>query len=457
MSAKRHKSQGNLERRRQVKAGSHEWPQRAEAQAAAGDETDPAWTQATMEACVATLNMREAWKRVKENDGAPGVDGLSVEATEEKLRQHWPSIRTALLEGCYLPQAVRSVEIPKPSGGTRQLGIPTVTDRLIQQALLQVLQPIWDTTFHPHSFGFRPGKSAHDAVRQAQQYIQEGRKWVVDVDLEKFFDRVNHDILMERVAKRLKDKRVKGLIRRYLGAGMMQQGVKREREEGTPQGGPLSPLLANLLLNEVDWALEARGLTFCRYADDCNVYVKSKAAAEQAMRTMRKLTGKLKLKINEAKSAVARATARKFLGFQVWHEKSQVKLRVATETLQRFKTRIRQLTKRSCGRNVERLVGAELRPYVLGWKNYFRLAQTPRKFQELDAWIRRRLRVIHLKQWKTWQAVHRNLVARGVTPKAAESMATNRRRYWAISAGAGLNVAFPISYFNALGLPRLGA
>lgn len=455
MSAERQKSV-KTERRGKDRAGSPKVSRRVEAQVAAASGTDPAQAQELMEACVASRNMREAWKRVKENDGAAGVDGMSVEDTAEKLRQHWRSIRTALVEGRYQPQAVRSVEIPKPSGGTRQLGIPTVIDRLIQQALLQVLQPMLDPTFHPQSYGFRPGKSAHQAIRQAQKYIQEGRGWVVDVDLEKFFDRVNHDILMDRVSKRIKDKRVVALIRRYLKAGLRQEGIRKEREEGTPQGGPLSPLLANLLLNEVDWELAERGLAFCRYADDCNVYARSKAAAERAMKTMEKLMGRLKLQINREKSAVARAVERKFLGFQFWHASSGVKLRVATATLKRFRDRIRRMTKRNCGRRMDRIV-KELRPYLLGWRNYFQPAETPKIFRDLDSWIRRRLRVIYLKQWKTGQAVYRNLIARGVSPAAARTTAGNRRHYWAISAYAGLNVALPISHFKALGLPRLGA
>jgi RNA-directed DNA polymerase len=271
-----------------------------------------------MERCVNRENMFKAWKRVKKNGGSPGVDGMTIEETGEDLKTTWLKIRKQLMEGNYQPNAVRKVEIEKPGGGMRQLGIPTVTDRLIQQCILQILQPIWDPTFHPNSYGFRPGKSAHQAVCQAQKYVQEGRRYVVDVDLEKFFDRVNHDILMDRVMKRVKDKRLVKLIRRYLQAGIMDQGIVTERDEGTPQGGPLSPLLSNLLLNEVDWELEQRGLAFARYADDCNVYVKSKRAAERAMQTMEKIMGKLKLTINRDKSAVAYVGKRKFLGYSLW-------------------------------------------------------------------------------------------------------------------------------------------
>ncbi len=456
MSAKRHKFGENPKREGTDRAGSPKGALRVEARKAVVEPTDPAWRHNLMEACVATRNMQDAWKRVKENDGAPGVDGLTIEKTKEHLRQHWVAIKAALLEGRYMPQAVRGVEIPKASGGVRQLGIPTVVDRLIQQALLQVLQPILDPTFHPNSYGFRPGKSAHQAVKQARSFVQEGRRWVVDVDLEKFFDRVNHDILMDRVAKRIEDNRVRRLIRRYLNAGIMKEGIRQEREEGTPQGGPLSPLLANLLLNEVDWALAKRGLAFCRYADDCNVYVRSKAAAEKAMQTMQKLMGKLKLRINEQKSAVARASQRKFLGFQFWYAKGQVKLKVADQALKRFKDRIREATRRNCGRNVKQVIEG-MRSYLLGWKNYFKLAETPKIFGELDAWIRRKLRVLILKQWKTRKAVYKNLVARGLAPDTARTMANHRRHRWATTAGAGMNVAVPITYFNALGLPRLTA
>jgi RNA-directed DNA polymerase len=334
------------------------------------------------------------------------------------------------------------------------LGIPTEVDRFVQQIILQVLQPRWDPTFHENSFGFRPGRSAHDAVRQAQAYVQEGRRWCVDVDLEKFFDTVNHDVLMGKVAQRVKDKRMLALIRRFLKAGIMADGVCMEREEGTPQGGPLSPLLANLLLDEVDWALAHRGLAFCRYADDCNVYVRSRKAAERTMGTMEKLIGKLKLRINRAKSAVARAWERKFLGYQQWTGPGKaVKLRVSAKALEKFKNEVRSLTGRSCGRSVDQIV-KRLGSYLSGWRNYYQLADTPRVFADLDKWIRRRLQVIHLKQWKTWEGVYRSLVARKLTKKAAETIASNRRRYWAIT-GQAMNAAFPKRYFDELGLPRL--
>lgn len=307
-----------------------------------------------MERCVDRENMLNAWKRVKKNGGSPGVDGKSIEETGKDLTTRWPLIRKQLLEGSYRPKAVRKVEIPKPGGGVRQLGIPTVTDRLIQQCILQTLQPLWDPTFHPNSYGFRPGKSAHQAVGQAQRYVQEGHKYVVDVDLEKFFDRVNHDILMDRVMKRIKDGRLVKLIRRYLQAGIMDQGVVMKQDEGTPQGGPLSPLLSNLLLNEVDWELERRGLAFARYADDCNVYVKSKRAAERAMQTMEKILGKLKLKINREKIAAGTVLRWKSLGYALWVATGQqAKHRVAPQALKKFKDRVRSLTSRTCGRSME--------------------------------------------------------------------------------------------------------
>jgi group II intron reverse transcriptase/maturase len=408
-----------------------------------------------MEACVESENANRAWKRVAGNKGSAGPDGRSVEETKDYLREQWPRIKKELLEGSYQPEAVRRVEIPKVGGGVRQLGIPTVTDRFIQQLILQVLQPIWDPTFHEDSYGFRPGRSAHQALEKAREYVGQGRRWCVDVDLEKFFDTVNHDVLMARVAKRIEDKRLLKLIRRYLQAGVMDQGVCLEREEGTPQGGPLSPLLANLLLNEVDWELAKRGLAFCRYADDCNIYVKTKTSAQRVMQGLVKLYGKLRLRINPKKSAVAKAWERKFLGYRLGRNRQGIpKLKVSPQALKTFKNKVRQLTRRNCGRNVVRIV-KDLRPYLLGWKNYFGLADTPRAFAELDAWIRRRLRMVLLKQWKNRETCYRNLVARGLTPKAAKSIAGNHRRYWAMSGPPGMNIVFPIRYFDALGLPKL--
>lgn len=410
-----------------------------------------------MERCVERENMLRAWKRVKKNGGSAGADGMSIEEAGKHLQIHWPRIRKELLEGRYEPNPVRKVEIDKPGGGRRQLGIPTVVDRLIQQCVLQILQPQWDPTFHKHSYGFRPGKSAHQAVSQAQSFVQGGRRWCVDVDLEKFFDRVNHDILMDRVSKRVKDERLVKLIRRYLQAGIMDQGVCIERHEGTPQGGPLSPLLSNLLLDEVDQELERRGLAFARYADDCNVYVRSKRAAVDAMATLEKIMGKLKLRINREKSAVARATERKFLGYRLWiGPKRVVKRSVAPQAITKFRSRVRQLTSRTGGRSMEQVV-ERLDAYLVGWKNYFRLADTPGIFAELDSWIRRRLRMIYLKQWKRVSTCRRELVARGLPLTAAASIARLRRCYWRMAGTSGMNIALPNSAFDALGLTRLAA
>ena len=410
-----------------------------------------------MERCVARENMLKAWKRVKKNGGSPGVDGMTIEETETYLKINWPRIREELLKGSYQPKPVRKVEIEKSGGGMRQLGIPTATDRLVQQCILQILQPMWDPTFHLNSYGFRPGKSAHQAVCQAQKYVQEGRRYVADVDLEKFFDRVNHDILMDRVMKRVKDGRLVKLIRRYLQAGIMEQGAVSARDEGTPQGGPLSPLLSNLLLDEVDWELEKRGLAFARYADDCNVYVKSKRAAERAMQTMEKIMGKLKLKINREKSAAGSVLKRKFLGYSLWDAPGrQVKRRVAPQALQKFKEMVRDLTSRTCGRSMKQVI-EKLDQYLVGWKGYFHLADTPNAFSELDSWIRRRLRMIYLKQWKKMSTCRRELIARGLSPKASSTIARLRSCYWKMAGSSWVSYALPNAHFDELGLTRLGS
>jgi RNA-directed DNA polymerase len=398
--------------------------------------------------------MQRAWKRVKANRGAAGVDGLDIAQTGQHLKHAWPTIRQQLVEGTYQPKPVRRVGIPKLDGSERELGIPTVTDRLIQQALLQVLQPLIDPTFSEHSHGFRPGRRARDAVLAAQQYVQDGYRIVVDVDLSKFFDRVNHDILIDRLRKRVNDTGVIWLVRAYLNAGIMDGGVVVERHEGTPQGGPLSPLLANVLLDEVDRELERRGHRFARYADDCNVYVRSRKAGERVMALLKRRYDQLHLKINESKSAVASAFRRKFLGYELWMAREgKVKRGVAKKALESFRQRIRELTRRSGGRSIGQVI-ENLRSYVLGWKAYFGLAQTQGVLRKLDEWMRHRLRAIHLKHWRRGATIHRELLSLGATPRVARLVAANSRRWWHNSALA-LNNVLTIAYFGRLGMPRL--
>lgn len=407
-----------------------------------------------LEAALTRENLQAAWKRVKANKGAAGVDGLDIEQTARMLQTRWPQIRQAVLAGWYRPQPVRRVMIPKSDGSQRELGIPTVLDRLIQQALLQVLQPLIDPTFSEHSHGFRPGRRAHDAVKAARAYVQSGKRVVVDVDLAKFFDRVNHDILIDRLKRRMDDVGVIRLIRAYLNAGIMDGGVVIERHQGTPQGGPLSPLLANVLLDEVDKALEARGHSFARYADDCNVYVGSKKAGQRVMAWLRKLYGELRLQINEVKSAVCSAFGRKFLGYALWVAKGrEVKCKVADKALGNFKARIRQLTGRTGGRSMAQVV-ERLRPYVLGWKAYFGLAQTPKVWRGLDEWLRHRLRAIQLKHWKRPQTIYRELKALGAAENVAKRVAVNNCRWWR-NSDLLLNSVLTVAYFDRLGLPRL--
>ncbi len=411
-------------------------------------------TGGLLEAVLTRQNLQAAWKRVKANRGAAGVDGLDIEQTAEVLRTSWPDIRQALLQGRYRPSPVRKVLIPKPDGSQRELGIPTVLDRLIQQALLQVLQPLIDPTFSEHSHGFRPGRRAHDAVKAARAYVQSGKRVVVDVDLEKFFDRVNHDILIDRFKRRIEDAGVIRLIRAYLNAGIMDGGVVTDRHLGTPQGGPLSPLLANVLLDEVDKVLEARGYSFARYADDCNVYVGSQKAGERVMTLLRTLYARLRLQINEAKSAVASAFGRKFLGYALWVAKGrEVKCAVARKALDNFKARIRQLTRRSGGRSMSEVV-EKLRPYLLGWKSYFGLAQTPAIWRGLDEWLRHRLRAIQLKHWRRPRTIYRELKALGAREDVAKRVAVNSRRWWRNSDRL-LKTVLTIAYFDRLGVPRL--
>ena len=407
-----------------------------------------------LEAALTRENLRVAWKRVKANKGAAGVDGLDIEHTARLLRTSWPQTRQALLAGTYRPQPVRRVMIPKPDGSQRELGIPTVLDRLIQQALLQVLQPLIDPSFSDHSHGFRPGRRAHDAVKAARAYVQSGKRVVVDVDLAKFFDRVNHDILINRLQKRIDDAGVIRLVRAYLNAGIMDGGVAVERHLGTPQGGPLSPLLANVLLDEVDKALEVRGYSFARYADDCNVYVGSMKAGQRVMALLRRLYDGLKLQINEAKSAVGSALGRKFLGYELWVAKGrEVKCAVAHKAEADFKARIRQLTRRSGGRSNEQVV-QRLKAYLLGWKAYFGLAQTPKVWRKLDEWLRHRLRAIQLKHWKRPTTMYRELKAMGAGEAVARRVAANSRRWWRNSDHL-LKTVLTIAHFDRLGVPRL--
>jgi RNA-directed DNA polymerase len=411
-------------------------------------------TGSLMEEALGRLNLQRALKRVRKNKGSPGIDGMTVDELPNWLREHWPRTREALLAGTYVPQSVRRATIPKPDGGERELGIPTALDRLIQQALLQVLQPRFDPTFSEHSHGFRPKRSAHGAIREARAHVQDGKHWVVDVDVEKFFDRVNHDVLMGRLAKRIEDRRVLGLIRRYLNAGVMANGVVVERYEGTPQGGPLSPLLANVLLDEVDKELSRRGHAFVRYADDLRVFVQSKKAGERVMRSLVRLFGKLRLRVNESKSAVDRALNRPFLGVSFWVARERkVYVRAAPRALQKMKRRVCQLTRRTRGRSLAEVVES-LRSYLLGWRGYFRIAETPRAFARLDEWIRHRLRAYQLKQWKRGKTVFRELVARGVNRDTAARAAANVRRWWRNSSRA-LHLVLPNKLFDGLGLPRL--
>ena len=425
--------------------------------AANPESESPSACDRLMEEICERENLKQALKRVKANKGAPGVDGMTVQALPAYLREHWPAIRVTLLNGTYRPQPVKRVEIPKPDGGgVRKLGIPSALDRLVQQAVLQVLQRQWDPTFSDSSYGFRPGRSAHQAVERAQGYIRSGYRWVVDLDLEKFFDRVSHDILMSRVAKHVSDRRVLKLIRSFLTAGVLENGLVGATDEGTPQGGPLSPLLSNLMLDDLDRELERRGLRFVRYADDCNVYVRSERAGQRVMAGLKAfLTGRLKLKVNEAKSAVARPHTRKFLGF-TFLDRGQVKRRIAPKALARFKARIRELTQRTRGVSVDQLIGS-LKRYLTGWRGYFGFCETPRVLQHLDQWIRRRLRCFLWKQWKRGRTRFKKLVARGVSRDLAAQTAGSPHSAWRLSCSPALSIALPNRYFRSLGLPSVGS
>jgi RNA-directed DNA polymerase len=415
----------------------------------------PADTEGLMEEVCERENCQQALKRVKSNKGGPGVDGMTVKQLPDYLKQHWPAIREQLLTGTYLPQPVRRVEIDKPDGGgVRKLGVPTVLDRFIQQAVLQVLQKRWDRTFSDHSYGFRPGRSAHQAVARAQQYVSEGYRFVVDLDLEKFFDRVCHDKLMARIAARVSDKRVLKLIRAFLTSGVMEDGLVRAVDEGTPQGGPLSPLLSNLVLDELDRELERRGHRFVRYADDSNVYVRSERAGQRVMAGLTAfITKQLKLKVNAQKSAVARPAERKFLGFS-FTKHAEPKRRIAPKALARFKERVRELTGRMRGVSIARMV-EELSAYLRGWRSYFGFAQLPTVMRALDQWLRRRLRAVLWKQWKRGRRRFAELRKRGIAYQLAAKTAGSAHGPWHLANSRALAIALPNAYFDSLGLPRL--
>jgi RNA-directed DNA polymerase len=399
-------------------------------------------------------NLKEALLRVKANKGSAGIDGITVAGLSDYLKQHWPIIREQLLNGTYQPQPVRRVEIPKPDGGVRKLGIPTVLDRFIQQAVMQVLQRQWDPTFSEHSYGFRPKRSAHQAVAKAQQYIAEGRGWCVDLDLEKFFDRVHHDKLMGQIAKRVGDKRLLKLIRTFLNAGVMENGLVSPSVEGTPQGGPLSPLLSNLVLDELDRELERRGLRFVRYADDSNIYVRSERAGQRVMESVtRFITQRLKLKVNEAKSAVARPQERKFLGFS-FTAGPEVQRAIAPKALERFKQRIRDITRRAKGVSMEATM-TELAPYLRGWRSYFGFCETPLVLISLTRWVRLRLRAAMWRQWKTPRRRRAALLELGVRPRLASNTAGSGLGPWYLARAKALSVGLSNAYLKSLGLPTL--
>src|SRR5580692_878397 len=414
----------------------------------------PAGTTRLMEEICDRENLKEALRRVKANKGSPGMDGITVNQLDDYLMQHWPAIREQLLSGTYKPKPVKRVEIPKPDGGVRKLGIPTVLDRFVQQAVMQVLQRQWDPTFSDHSYGFRPGRSAHQAVAQAQKHIAAGYSWVVDLDLEKFFDRANHDKLMGQIAKRVEDKRLRKLIRAFLNAGVMENGLVSPSVEGTPQGGPLSPLLSNLVLDEFDRELERRGHRFVRYADDSNIYVRSERAGQRVMESITQfITQELKLKVNEAKSAVARPQERKFLGFS-FAAGPEVKRVIAPKAVDRFKQRIREITRRAKGVSMETTM-EELAQYMRGWRSYFGFCETPEVLIGLTRWVRLRLRAALWRQWKTPRRRRAALLELGVRPRLASNTAGSGLGPWYLAKAKALSVGLSNAYFKSLGLPSL--
>jgi len=425
----------------------------AEAGSVAAGETKPEASR-LMEAVVERSNMLCAYERVVANEGAPGVDRLTVAELKPWLKAHWAKVRQALLAGEYMPQAVRKVEIPKPQGGVRTLGIPTVVDRLIQQALHQVMQPLFEPEFSESSYGFRPGRNAQQAVEAARSYVAEGKRWVVDLDLEKFFDRVNHDVLMARVARKVRDRRVLKLIRRYLEAGLMEGGVASARTEGTPQGGPLSPLLSNILLTDLDRELEKRGHRFCRYADDCNIYVGSERSGQRVMAAITAfLERRLKLKVNADKSAVARPWQRKFLGYSMtWHR--QPKLKIAEPSRKRFAEKVRKALRAGRGQSLKQVI-ENLNPLLRGWMSYFRLTEVKGVLEELDGWIRHKLRTLLWRQWKRNHTRAQRLMRAGLSEARAWQSATNGRGPWWNGDASHMHAAFPQSYFDRMGLVSL--
>lgn len=413
---------------------------------------DNSLTKCLMEKICDRKNLNLAYKRVKANKGAPGIDGMTVDDMSKFIAEHKGRLLESLLNGSYQPQPVREVEIPKPGGGIRQLGIPTVIDRLVQQAILQVLQPIFEAKFSENSFGFRPNRSAHQAVKQAQSYVQRGNCIVVDIDLEKFFDRVNHDILMSKLAKVIEDKRLLKIIRAFLNAGIMRQGVCIERVEGTPQGGPLSPLLSNILLDELDKELERRGHKFCRYADDCNVYVRTLQAGRRVMDSLKQfLTNKLRLKVNEGKSSVSKVTERQFLGFRILQNG---KINVSKKSEGRVKDAVRMITKRNRGKSLEQVI-LELNKKLGGWINYFKLIDRPEQLESLDSWIRRKLRCYRLKQRKRSYPIAKFLIGLGVNARSAWNTAKSGKGWWRLSATPALQQAMSNAWFKEQGLINL--
>jgi len=456
MDDRRQKNQNKLASKARVGSEASDGAMRGfESFEAVGTTESLAETEHMLEEVLDKENLKEALNKVLENEGAAGIDGMTVDKLPDYLKENWKRIRNELLEGSYTPRAVRRVEIPKATGGVRQLGIPCAIDRFIQTAIQQVFQRHWDGTFSQHSYGFRPGKSQHQAIKQAQEYVSSGLRWVVDLDLEKFFDRVNHDVLMSRIAKRVKDKRVLKLVRAYLNAGMMEDGLTKPTEEGVPQGGPLSPILSNLLLDDLDKELEKRGLRFVRFADDCNTYVASKRAGERVMESITKfLSKRLRLKVNEAKSAVGRPWERKFLGFTFTNQELP-RRRIAPAALKRLKDRIRKITSRKRGNSLRQII-QELSSYLRGWIGYFGYCQTPTVLQKLEQWIRRKLRCIVWKRWKRSSTRFKRLRAMGLNiTQAREGAGNGSRGPWRMSRTPPLNSALSIAYFETLGLPRL--